>query len=363
MTRGLYEALRNTLTEISRDDHAGLMSSIRWPAGYRGFHDVQPIPAGRRRRSPRRRSCHPRADRRHAPGLALAMARALEAPIRPPCARRPSAWWKLASDSLIDQDVDAGVPRAPRCTGGLRELDRERIDGLLLETRNGAGRTRGRTRGRRGPRDGNRQCAGQDAEDPLCEPTASTIRWPDKIAQGPMSVDADRQVIGARQPGRRGVRGRAGDQSGRDRDLQDADRVKGRNALILSFHHHAAGVGQLTVRHRARGLEGARRACGSRAMGRSGRAAKRRGGSWPCRCIARARDRRSGRWWRPPTAPARRPSGSVLAMRPAWICADANLDRAARAIVASKTFDNGLVCGAEHNLVVDSRVAAPFARR
>ena len=46
---------------------------------------------------------------------------------------------------------------------------------------------------------------------------------------------------------------------------------------------------------------------------------------------------------------------------PAWICADADVDRAASAIVASKTFDNGLVCGAEHSLVVDSRVALPFA--
>jgi len=46
---------------------------------------------------------------------------------------------------------------------------------------------------------------------------------------------------------------------------------------------------------------------------------------------------------------------------PAWICADADLDRAARAVVASKTFDNGLICGAEHNLVVDGRVSLPFA--
>jgi acyl-CoA reductase-like NAD-dependent aldehyde dehydrogenase len=45
---------------------------------------------------------------------------------------------------------------------------------------------------------------------------------------------------------------------------------------------------------------------------------------------------------------------------PAWICADADLDAAARAIVVSKTFDNGVICGAEHNLVVDARVAAPF---
>jgi acetaldehyde dehydrogenase/alcohol dehydrogenase len=45
---------------------------------------------------------------------------------------------------------------------------------------------------------------------------------------------------------------------------------------------------------------------------------------------------------------------------PALICADADLDAAARAIIMSKSFDNGLICGAEHNLVVDARVVAPF---
>jgi len=45
---------------------------------------------------------------------------------------------------------------------------------------------------------------------------------------------------------------------------------------------------------------------------------------------------------------------------PAWICADADLDAAARAIVTSKAFDNGVICGAEHNLVVDGRVAVAF---
>jgi acyl-CoA reductase-like NAD-dependent aldehyde dehydrogenase len=42
---------------------------------------------------------------------------------------------------------------------------------------------------------------------------------------------------------------------------------------------------------------------------------------------------------------------------PAFVTADANIDRAAAAIVASKSFDNGLICGAEHNIVVDAAVA------
>ena len=45
---------------------------------------------------------------------------------------------------------------------------------------------------------------------------------------------------------------------------------------------------------------------------------------------------------------------------PAWICDDADLDAAAAAVVMSKTFDNGMTCGAEHNLVVDASVALPF---
>src|SRR5207249_1303999 len=38
---------------------------------------------------------------------------------------------------------------------------------------------------------------------------------------------------------------------------------------------------------------------------------------------------------------------------PCLVCADADPDAAARAVVTSKSFDNGLICGAEHNLVVD----------
>ncbi len=41
---------------------------------------------------------------------------------------------------------------------------------------------------------------------------------------------------------------------------------------------------------------------------------------------------------------------------PVWICPDADVDFVAACIVASKAFDNGLVCGAEQHLVVDSAV-------
>lgn len=46
---------------------------------------------------------------------------------------------------------------------------------------------------------------------------------------------------------------------------------------------------------------------------------------------------------------------------PTWIAADADLEQAAQAVVVSKSFDNGLICGAEHNLVVDATVATAFS--
>jgi acyl-CoA reductase-like NAD-dependent aldehyde dehydrogenase len=45
---------------------------------------------------------------------------------------------------------------------------------------------------------------------------------------------------------------------------------------------------------------------------------------------------------------------------PAWICADAKLDRVAEMVVASKSFDNGILCASEHNLVVDAAIRNEF---
>jgi acetaldehyde dehydrogenase/alcohol dehydrogenase len=48
---------------------------------------------------------------------------------------------------------------------------------------------------------------------------------------------------------------------------------------------------------------------------------------------------------------------------PCWVAPDADLDVAATSIVASKSFDNGLICGAEHNLVVDRTVVEPLLEK
>jgi acetaldehyde dehydrogenase/alcohol dehydrogenase len=45
---------------------------------------------------------------------------------------------------------------------------------------------------------------------------------------------------------------------------------------------------------------------------------------------------------------------------PTWVCADADVDQAARMVVASKGFDHGVVCAGEHNLLVDQAVADAF---
>ena len=42
---------------------------------------------------------------------------------------------------------------------------------------------------------------------------------------------------------------------------------------------------------------------------------------------------------------------------PAYIAADADVDTVAQLVIASKTFDNGLICGAEQHLVVDEAIA------
>ncbi len=47
---------------------------------------------------------------------------------------------------------------------------------------------------------------------------------------------------------------------------------------------------------------------------------------------------------------------------PTWVCADADLPAVAQMIVASKSFDNGVICGSENNLLVDAAVYRPFAQ-
>jgi acetaldehyde dehydrogenase/alcohol dehydrogenase len=45
---------------------------------------------------------------------------------------------------------------------------------------------------------------------------------------------------------------------------------------------------------------------------------------------------------------------------PAWICGDADLEDAARKVIDSKSFDNGILCSSENHLVVDGSVRDAF---
>jgi acetaldehyde dehydrogenase/alcohol dehydrogenase len=138
--------------------------------------------------------------------------------------------------------------------------------------------------------------------------------------------------------------------------------LKGQNALVLSFHRSAFAVGQLTgaivrdvleahgaPRHLVQvlGLRGSRKAT-TKLMGH------------PQISLILAT---GGAGLVKAAYSSGKPAiGVGPGNAPAWICADADIDRAAQSIVFSKTFDNGLICGAEHNLVVDDRIVDPFVQ-
>jgi acyl-CoA reductase-like NAD-dependent aldehyde dehydrogenase len=45
---------------------------------------------------------------------------------------------------------------------------------------------------------------------------------------------------------------------------------------------------------------------------------------------------------------------------PVWVAPDADISAAAHMVVTGKSFDHGIICGSENNLVVDRRVKEPF---
>jgi len=48
---------------------------------------------------------------------------------------------------------------------------------------------------------------------------------------------------------------------------------------------------------------------------------------------------------------------------PVLICADADIPKSAQGIVKSKSFDNGVICGSENNLVVVSEIRDEFIKQ
>jgi acetaldehyde dehydrogenase/alcohol dehydrogenase len=136
--------------------------------------------------------------------------------------------------------------------------------------------------------------------------------------------------------------------------------LKGRNALILSCHRNAMGVGNQT--------------------GEIVQGILRRHGA-PLDLVQWVRERGSRRktlmlmkhpdvsfilaTGGPSMVKAAYSSGTPAigvgaGNAPVWVCADADLSAAAQMIVQSKSFDNGVLCGSENNLVVDATVYQAF---
>ncbi|HEY6706147.1 MAG TPA: aldehyde dehydrogenase family protein [Actinomycetota bacterium] len=135
--------------------------------------------------------------------------------------------------------------------------------------------------------------------------------------------------------------------------------LKARNALIVSHHPAAAGVGARTVELVA------------------GVLAEHGAPVDLLQSVERASRTRTAMFMRHPEVSLILATGGAAMVRaayssgtpaigvgsgnvPALVCADADPAAAAAAVVESKAFDHGIICGSEDNLVVDANVAGPF---
>ena len=135
--------------------------------------------------------------------------------------------------------------------------------------------------------------------------------------------------------------------------------LKARNALIVSHHPAAAEVGARTVELIGEVL------------------AAHRAPVELLQSVERASRTRTAMFMRHPQVSLILATGGTAMVRaayssgtpaigvgsgnvPALVCADADPVAAAAAVVESKAFDHGIICGSEDNLVVDERLRAPF---
>ncbi len=275
-----------------------------------------------------------------------------------PAADVPALLDQLAADSQLDQDVDAVVHRARSAQAAFENWTDPRIDALLSDI---ATMLAGRAE---------ELAIAAVSETGLGNVADKTLKirfaslgvydsLAGQIAQGVLSVDAERRVTEIASPV--GVVFAVAPVTNpvATAIFKILIAIKGRNAIILSFHHQALGVGRLTC-----GLvRDALKARGAPAdlvqwVPQPGRKVTRRFMGHQGVSLVLATGGQS-------LVEAAYSSGTPAigvgpGNAPAWICEDADVESAARAIVASKAFDNGVICGAEHNLVVDARVAGPF---
>jgi acyl-CoA reductase-like NAD-dependent aldehyde dehydrogenase len=136
--------------------------------------------------------------------------------------------------------------------------------------------------------------------------------------------------------------------------------LKSRNALILSFHRGALGVGNRVGDLIQAELEGAGAPAGlvQWIRSRTSRKQTARFMSHPDVSLILAT---GGAGMVKAAYSSGTPAlGVGPGNAPCWVTASADLESAAEAVVLSKSFDNGLICGAEHNLVVDASVRDRF---
>jgi acyl-CoA reductase-like NAD-dependent aldehyde dehydrogenase len=295
------------------------------------------------------------------PALARAFVRALKGAESP--ALRAAAnhvGHALARNSSLDSDVDAVVSHAVRAQEMFENWTDGRIDALLRDIAttfaDQAEALAAATVRETG--------LGNVADKTLKNRFASLTIYQSlagKVAQGQLAVDVERQVTDLASPVGVVFAITPVTNPVETAIFKTLIALKSRNALIVSFPRQALGVGGsfgMTIR----GVLAAHRApldLVQIVQLRPGRKTTRRFMSHPNVALVLATGGAS-------LVKAAYASGTPAigvgpGNAPAWICVDADLDRAAWSIVTSKAFDNGLICGAEHNLVVDDRVAAPFA--
>jgi len=295
------------------------------------------------------------------PSLAQAFVRALrdaESPVLRAAANHMVH--SLARDACLDADVDAVVSRALRAQEPLENWTDGRIDAMLRDIATTFAEQAEDLAAATVDETG----LGNVADKTLKNRFASLTIYESlagRVAQGQLAVDVERQVTELASPVGVVFAITPVTNPVETAIFKTLIAIKSRNALILSFPQQALGVSArfcATVR----GVLAAHRAPVDLVQVvqlRPGRKTTRRFMSHPKVALVLATGGTS-------LVKAAYRSGTPAigvgpGNAPAWICADADLDHAAWSVVTSKAFDNGLICGAEHNLVVDDRVAAPFA--
>ncbi len=136
--------------------------------------------------------------------------------------------------------------------------------------------------------------------------------------------------------------------------------LKGRNALILSCHRNALGVGKQvgqiihTILHR----HGAPVDLVQWISGRTDR--KKTMMYMKHKDVALILATGGSRMVKAAYSSGTPAIGVGSGNAPVLICADADLPATAEIIVGSKSFDNGIICGSENNLVIDASVRQRF---